>query len=342
MAGALGCTPWMAELAIRTLYRWHCHLSPKSPSQMLFELAREARWLGDLELAERHYRSALEIAPDDHAARWNLAQVLLTKGEYERAWPLFGSRFNADPTIYRPNITAPEWNGEPIYGKKLLIVFEQGLGDQIQFSRFIPMLKNMGAEITFSCANSLGKLFSQFGTDMLYGSEIVRLPKFDFWVMICDLGARLGITLENLPNEPYLFATPKAASGRIGISWKGSATHKNDANRSLDLAARDLLLSIPGSISLHPEDTGAGDFLDTAKIVSALDLVISVDTSIAHLSAALGIKTIILLPARNTDWRWMIGRTDSPWYKSAYLARQSISDSWSDVIERVRHNILGI
>jgi tetratricopeptide (TPR) repeat protein len=312
-------------------------LSGLSPSQLLFERARSQRWAGDLSAAAETYRTALRLLPDDHPARWNLAQVLLALGAYEEAWPLFGSRFEADPSIYRPRLSLPEWQGEPMVGGRLLVVFEQGLGDQIQFARFVPVLRDMGVHVTLSCAKPLGPLFEQFGVDLLYGDGKVRPPRVDRWAMICDLPRRMGITLGNLPNAPYLSARPRPAEGRIGVAWKGSPAHRNDANRSLDPAARDMLLALPGAMSLHPEDTGAVDFEETAGLIASLDRVVTVDTSIAHLAGAMGKPTTILLPARETDWRWMVGRSDSPWYPSARLVRQALDEPWSAVVSRLIH-----
>ena len=138
-----------------------------------------------------------------------------------------------------------------------------------------------------------------------------------------------------LPNAPYLSAAPVRAPGRIGVMTTGNPNHTNDANRSLPPALAQRLLRLPGATSLALADTGASDFADTAAIIAGLDLVITVDTAVAHLAGALGRPVWILIPSIMTDWRWMEGRTDSPWYPSATLYRQSNAGDWAPEIARI-------
>ncbi|MBS0331803.1 MAG: hypothetical protein JSS35_03470, partial [Proteobacteria bacterium] len=147
-----------------------------------------------------------------------------------------------------------------------------------------------------------------------------------------------GLSLEQIPKAPYLRppAGAPAEGGGVGVLTRGRPEHPNDANRSLGPEAAARLLALPGARSLHPDDTGAADFADTAALIAPLDLVISVDTAVAHLAAAMGKPTWILLPAFMNDWRWMEARSDSPWYPTARLFRQPAMDSgWSPVLDDV-------
>ncbi|MBL8556316.1 MAG: hypothetical protein JNL41_18725, partial [Phenylobacterium sp.] len=142
-----------------------------------------------------------------------------------------------------------------------------------------------------------------------------------------------------LPSAPYLRAATRPAGGRIGVATRGNPGHSNDAHRSLPADVAAELLALPGAMSLEPEATGAKDFAETAAIVAGLDLVIAVDTAVAHLAGALGRPAWILLPRIFTDWRWMEGRADSPWYPTARLFRQASPGDWSAVLAEVRRTL---
>jgi hypothetical protein len=150
-----------------------------------------------------------------------------------------------------------------------------------------------------------------------------------------SLPYRLGVTLDRLSGGAYLTAAPRWGIGRIGVKTRGNPAHHNDADRSLPDAEAARLLALPGAVSLEPEDTGAHDFADTAEIIAGLDLVIAADTSTAHLAGALGKPVWILLPYVTTDWRWLSGRSDSPWYGSARLFRQHRPGDWSSLLDEV-------
>lgn len=303
--------------------------------------------LGKLDEAEAALRKAHELRPESAESRLALGGVLLTKGRYAEGWPLFDARHHmAASGTRKPHQAAPEWRGEPLAGKRLLIWPEEGFGDQIQFARFVPWLAAQGAEVTLLCPPPLYRLFddSLQGVNVLAAAGRVEIPDPDYWVMSASIPGRAGIaTPEEVPAAPYLTAppavTPKGA--RIGLAVRGNPAHANNANRSLPPVLAERLMDLPGAISLLPEDTGARDFAETAAVMAGLDLVISVDTSGAHLAGALGLPTWILVPHIGADWRWMRGRDDTPWYPTAQLFRQPEEGGWDPVVEAIVQEISG-
>jgi tetratricopeptide (TPR) repeat protein len=332
--------------------------------------------------AEAGYRRALALKPDYAEARGNLAMVLLQQGRYVEGWPEYEARYDPGrkdrktappPTLPDGPPLPPQWQGESLAGKRLLIWPEQGLGDEIQFVRFLPLLRERGASrIVLVCKPPLADLFSaqQLADEVIDASQWQpqRAAEFDVWSYVMSLPLHCGITLDNLPTPPYLQPDParrpqwraKLPQGRprIGLVWKGRPTHDNDAQRSLpSLAALRPLWSIPGMafVSLQKgagEDEAASppegqdilalgremaDFADGAAVLAELDLLICVDTAMAHLAGALGTPCWLLLPQRDTDWRWLEGRSDSPWYPGTMrLFRQTAEDDgWTPVVQRL-------
>ncbi|MET0272903.1 MAG: hypothetical protein ABW360_07915 [Phenylobacterium sp.] len=223
----------------------------------------------------------------------------------------------------------PEWQGEPLAGKSLLIWAEQGYGDQIMAARFIPLL---GAQsITYSGTVRLQRLFAQLPVTYSPLGQTIAILRHDYWILPMSLPLRFGVTEATLPSEPYLRAESRAKGG-IGIAWSGNEIPS--AARSLPAALGHKLLRLPGAVSLHPQDSGAQDFMDTAEIIAGLDLVITIDTSVAHLAGAMG-KPCWLLLRRFADWRWMRDRADSPWYPSMRLFRQLNEGDWESVLNEV-------
>ncbi|MFC3070408.1 glycosyltransferase family 9 protein [Phenylobacterium soli] len=288
--------------------------------------------------AETLMRALLERAPDDVYAEQYLSQALLGQGRYAEAWPLQARRLEAVALgSPRPPLEEPEWQGGPVAGKRLLVIGEQGLGDQIMYARFVPVLRELGADVTLLCRASLTRLFEASLDVQVFGmAGRVDVPDPDCWVLTASLPAKLGVTLETLPTAPYLRAGPRRTPGaRIGVASRGNPQHRFDGFRSLPAEEAERLLALPGAIDLSPEATGASDMAETAEIVAGLDLVIAVDTSAAHLAGALGKPVFVLLPAMGLDWRWMAGRSDSPWYPSARLFRQARPGDWHAVVDVV-------
>jgi hypothetical protein len=277
----------------------------------------------------------LTLVPDLDAARENLCLTLLAQGHYAEGFPLYDVRFTrAVGRVPTPALPFPQWAGEPIAGRSLMVWSEQGFGDQIMFARFIPQLVELGARVTMVVPPALAPVFRRLPAEIVPAAPTMSLQRHDFWAMPGSLPARLGVTLETLPAAPYLGG---AAQGEgIGVVTRGDPRHHNDRHRSLppDLAAE--LLALPGAVSLHPDDTGARDFGETADRIARLSLVIAVDTSVVHLAGAMGKPVWVLLPAHATDWRWMRGRSDSPWYPSARLFRQPSPGDWASVLVDVR------
>jgi hypothetical protein len=297
------------------------------------------------DLAELEYRTALALDPEFKSAEEALAALLLSVGRFAEGWPLLEARATLHPTLV-PGMPAhwTEWRGEPLTGKSVLIHVEQGLGDQIQMIRFAQHLKRLGAStVTAACRSPLAALFRTApgvdATVAIDAGATVSLQRHDYWTRYFSLPRWLGAAGGQLWSGPYLSvpedrkARPRPAA-RVGLVWKASPTGFNAANKGLptDLAQR---LLDAGAMSLHPEDTGVADMADTAAIVDSLDLVVSIDTSVAHLAGAMGKPCWILLPRLNTDWRWMRGRPDSPWYPTARLYRQETAGDWAPVVGRV-------
>ncbi|MGA0607896.1 glycosyltransferase family 9 protein [Phenylobacterium sp. VNQ135] len=299
----------------------------------LLELGRfdaAAHWLG----------LAHQRLPDDAGIELSLAEALLGAGRYAEGWPHFEARVRAHPSeTSRFSGSAPEWRGEPLAGRDVVVVHEQGLGDQIMFARFAPLLKARGAgRVTLSCHAALAPVFAGLaGVDEVIGlapGDQARLPDDVAWVRCMSLAGRLGMTPDTLPGEPYLHAAPRPVDARIGVAVAGNPKNARDAHRSMRGAAAEALLALPDAISLEPAD--AGPLPQTAEIIAGLDLVVSVDTALAHLAGALGKPVWVLLSDVGQDWRWMRGRDDSPWYPSARLFRQPRGGDWDAVVADVR------
>jgi tetratricopeptide (TPR) repeat protein len=303
-------------------------------------LAGVYRTQGRLDLAEAEYRRTLALAPGAPTTQRAFAVLLLAQGRYPEGFALLEARHEL-AGMKKPDLPFPEWRGEDVAGKRLLIWPEQGYGDQIQFARFAKVLKERGAEVTLLCHPELVRLLAaSLGVQVLAAVGAVEFPDPDYWVMQGSLAARLGVTVEAVPNAPYLRATevwpPLGPGFKAGLKTTGNPGHSNDAHRSLPPDQARRLRELPARIvELDPAATGARDFADTAAIIDQLDLVISVDTSVAHLAGAMGKPVWVLIPAVEPDWRWLLKRTDSPWYPSMRLYRQRPAEAWEAVIDRV-------
>jgi hypothetical protein len=274
---------------------------------------------------EEHYRAALDANPGEHAAAFGLSHCLLRKGQFEEGWRLHERR-RLDAKLGLPKIPAdwPEYLGGPLDGRRLAIISEQGFGDQIMFARFVPAVRARGGEPVLYHPPEL--------TRLLGGSSVVRRAEFDLWCFQQSLPHLLGVNLDNLP-APAAMPIAWRGGGGIGVVPTGKATYAEDQARSLAPDQVDELLAL--GRDLRPEATGARDFHDTAEILAGLDLVISVDTSVAHLAGSMGVPTWIVLPSPFADWRWMEGIDHSPWYPSVRLFRQIEPGDWGGVLRRV-------
>jgi Tfp pilus assembly protein PilF len=319
------------------------------------------------EEAEQCHRTALAIAPDYDKARFNLAYVLLRQGRFEEGWACFEARdWHAPLDAY---LTCPRWQGESLVGKKLLVGYEGGFGDVLQFCRYIPLIKRLStAEITLFCHPQLKSLLATLeGVDAVVGyDEALPSDGWNAWLPLLSAPFVFGTRVDNIPAAlPYLKAEPERMQHwaprlpktgfRVGLVWKGSADHDNDADRSLpSLASLSPLADIPGiqfiGLQKGPgeEETQIGphtvmplgrniqDFADTAAILAQLDLLISIDSAPAHLAGAMGVPCWVLLPDYQTDWRWLKTGETSPWYPGILrLFRQKRMGDWESVIAEV-------
>jgi Flp pilus assembly protein TadD len=310
------------------------------------------------------YNRALEIAPGYALATYGRAISLLTAGRYPEGFRDYEWRWHL---VTPRQFSQPEWNGNPVPGRTLFLHAEQGFGDAMQMVRFIPAARERVGRVILECRPGLEKLFQYSNcADMVvpYGMEI---PPFDFRLSLISLPRVLGVTLDTIPNRtPYLRApaltsrepdTPSsqlpAPSLRVGLAWAGNSEHHQDAARSLRLEQLAPVLQVPGvafynlqrpipagdqsclqtmSAIIH-SNLKLADFLDTASVIAEMDLIISVDTAVAHLAGALG-KPVWILLQHSSDWRWLLDRPDSRWYPTARLFRQVVRNEWETPIVR--------
>jgi len=329
-------------------------------------LAVALRVVGALDEARAASERAVALAPDDPEIRFNHAHVLLMNGELARGFEeLRWGRHCKGWSDGYPAFAEPEWTGEPLAGRTLLLYAEAGLGDTMQFVRYLPMVHDKGGSVLLQVQPPLVPLLRALpGVTVIALGE--QLPRFDLQLPLIGLPRIFGTTLDTIPaTVPYLHPdAAKVAQWRrilndrsglnIGVVWAGNPRHKGDRQRSIAAARLLPQLAIPG-VKLHslqkdprPADAATiaalgrdivdlapmlADFSDTAAAVMQLDLVITVDTSVAHLVGALGRPVWLLLP-HALDWRWMRDREDTPWYPSMRLFRQQTPRIWDDVIAR--------
>lgn len=328
-------------------------------------LYKEFHRYGD---AEASYRQALLHDPQSIKTQANLSFLLLEQGRFEEGWKLYETRYDPqiNPTFFAPGLPFPQWRGESLKERSILILPEQGYGDEIQFVRYLSEVKKRGASrITLLCKDPLKRLFSTLDTIDRVITSVEEIKEHDYWSFLLSLPLHCNTTLETIPAQlPYLSVSDEWIDHRIahddtlniGIVWRGSASHDNDRNRSLSsLSLFEPLWRISGTSfyslqkELNPENTVfleeqpiidlspyMDDFAATAALISQLDLVICVDTAIAHLCGALGKECWVLLPSMLCDWRWLEEREDSPWYPNImHLFRQTSPKGWEQMILRV-------
>ena len=323
------------------------------------------------------YHHVEAIDPGNAEAQWNLSLVQLLRGDFETGWDGREARWGTKlRQINAPKLTKPMWLGkEAVEGKTILIHADEGLGDTIQFVRYVPMVAALGARVVLAIQDQAQSLLSGFpGVSECIPVTASPLPSFDLHCPICSLPLAFGTRLETIPAAAaYLPPPPEdrvqawedrlldrlgpRGKLRVGLVWSGNPGHGNDRNRSIPLRMfarmldaeaafvslqkdprpddRAALQEIAGIVDLSAELT---DFTETAAIISCLDLVITVDTSVAHLAAALGRPTWILLPYM-PDYRWLLDRDDSPWYPTVRLFRQTETRDYDTVLDRVRDEL---
>ena len=311
------------------------------------------------------YEAALAINPNYEEAKWHLSWVYLALGDFARGWPLFEARWRV-PSLgnQRRYPQLPQWLSQAsIAGQSIMLYSEQGLGDTIQFCRYVPVLQALGAKVSLAVQAPLVPLLQGQWPDVVVADSFTDVSGFDCATPLMSLPLALGTTLESIPAAPYLhapsarIASTSSGRPRVGLVWSGSAGHKNDKNRSIHVSAVEPLFELPVDwVCLQPElretdlawlaehsevvlkKPELSDFAETARIIAGLNGVVTVDTAVAHLAGALGKPVWLLLPT-GADYRWLLERNDSPWYPTARLFRQKSRGDWSGVIAEVKQAI---
>ena len=330
------------------------------------------REIGDPVGAVPFLQRAIQLDPANVTHHFNLSVAYLLSGDYVRGWPAYEVRHNFEHlkgTI--PNYTWPVWNGEDLTGKTIFIRGEQGHGDIIQFVRFIQNLKNIGGTVTVQVNNGLIPLIQS--SEIGRGVRVIGYTEnpgdvFDYWLPIMSLPGKLNVRVDNLPTviqylnpDPALVADWRRNLGvknrlRVGFAWSGrrdSWINQHKAmpfetmleliqlhadyewyNLQTDCTAEEEKELVSAGVRCFPG--GVTTFADTAALVANLDVVVSVDTATAHLAAALGKPTWIMLNNYAPCWRWLLNRDDTPWYATARLFRQPVMGDWATVVEKIK------
>jgi tetratricopeptide (TPR) repeat protein len=326
-------------------------------------LAEDGRW----QEAHALYQTRLPRRPTVEG-HYGYALSLLTAGRFLEGWHHYEFRWLTEPlALLRRELHCPAWAGQDLHDKTILLHVEQGFGDLIQFVRYVPLVKALGATVVLRVSRPMKNLARSFtGVDRILDRDD-PLPESDFYIYLLSLPRVFGTDLASIPADiPYLRAEPARVARwakrlgthdalRVGLAWSGSPTHTRDRYRSVPLGMLSPLWGLAGVrfislqkgvaeaevdglpaeldlVNLGPE---LEDFCDTAAVISELDLVLCVDTAVAHLAGALGKPVWLMLP-QPADFRWMEGREDSPWYPTLRLFRQSRRDHWEEVVERVK------
>jgi len=322
-----------------------------------------------------HYDKALSLKPDYHDASWSKSLTLLLQGDFENGLPLYESRWDSEKvseTVGKRIFDKPTWLGvDSLAGKRILIYGEQGLGDFIQFCRYVKLVAELGANVILEVPQSLASLMKNLDGISQLVIKGEELPFFDYQCPLLSLPLAFGTSLTTIPfSSPYLMADLKKAAEwgqklgekrkkRVGVAWSSMSNFKDDTKRSLSLA--DFVQALPldgfeyvclqkdlkecdieffktyNHIRFYGDEIA--DFSDTAALIENVDLVISTCTSIPHLSGALGKETWILL-SHVPDWRWLLDRKDSPWYPAMQLYRQTSIGNWNSVLNRIKSDLI--
>ncbi|WP_089941545.1 tetratricopeptide repeat protein [Candidatus Entotheonella palauensis] len=347
-------------------YRHALYLKPDAPGAT-YQLAQALRRLNRVEESLPYYEQALRQRPEHMAIRYNYAAALLTLGRFQEGFRQYERRWRR----VQPHGAAPQWQGEDLTGKSILLYREQGYGDTIQFARHVPEVTRRGGQVILQCQQPLVRLLRTLEGVTQVEAKAEAIAPIDYQVSVMSLAYATQSTLATVPAQvPYLKVPknafkplPAARTKRpfkVGVVWAAGQVTTNGGERSMALRLFAVLFDCPGvtfyslqkgeqAAEFQPCSDLAGvidlapqleDFADAAAYIAQLDLVISVDTAVAHLTGALDKEVWILLPYA-ADWRWMLQREDSPWYPTARLFRQRHRGDWKGVIDRVKQQLAG-
>ena len=345
-----------------------------APNYVQAQINAGAAWsgIGQFDRALAACGQAIRLEPQAREAYFNAGLVHLLLGHFQPGWDYYARRVMTGPIISKL-AGIPEWDGRDPKAKRILIFCEQGLGDTIQFIRYAPLLVKRGLDVIAAVQKPLAGLLASIDPNVSVINATDEFPSVDAHCSLMNLPHALGTTIDTVPADiPYLHLQPsdlermselrtelkRGAKLNVGVVWSGNPSHKNDRRRSIkfeslrplfdlaDIQFHRLQKEIPDAdrlaaadiqnLTLH--DEWLEGFTNTAILASALDLVISIDTSIVHLAGAFGLPVWVLL-SNPPDWRWMLDRQDNPWYPSARLWRQDDSCDWAPVIETVAHEL---
>jgi FKBP-type peptidyl-prolyl cis-trans isomerase 2 len=314
------------------------------------------------------YQKAVEINPEHADAHWSIGLIHLRLGNFEEGWKKYEKRWELKDVLTKPHFAQSEWDGRELKGRSILLYAEQGFGDTIQFIRYVPFVAEKGLNIIIECQKELVSLLRNTEGVSQVIAQGEQLPNFDVHCSLLSLPLIFGTTLETIPAEvPYINADAAAVQRwrnkiiadesalKIGLAWAGNPKLQYDHIRSCSLGtlsplalhdsitfyslqkgdASEQAKNPPEGFRLIDSSEDIKDFSDTAALIQNLDLIISVDTAVAHLAGALGKPVWTLLPFV-PDWRWMQERKDSPWYPTMRLFRQPSRGDWESVILRIK------
>jgi Tetratricopeptide repeat/Glycosyltransferase family 9 (heptosyltransferase) len=348
-------------------------LTPSSAANFV-RLAKILVDRGEPDDALRHYLAALAVDPADANAHLGMGQILLARGDFRPGWFEYEWRNKIEQARGMiPRMKAPQWNGMIVPKGRILLIGDQGFGDVLHFARYIPAVAERCGEVILACSANLQPLLERIPGISQCFHRWQDSPGFTAYSLLSSLPYVFGTELHTVPASiPYLTPDPQKIANwrmrlgehcqggefKVGLFWAGRAAHPNNRRRSMRLAQLAPLCDIPRVrfVSLQKDvprqdiptakefkalvdlSKEFADFDDTAAVISNLDLVITVDSAVAHLAGALGVP-IWMMTARPSDWRWLLDRSDSPWYPTLRLFRQPRPGAWDEVVAAMRHEL---
>lgn len=309
--------------------------TPPADAEAWFRKGQEAWNLNEPSAAAIALANAHALAPTDAAIEFALGCALLKSGDLRGGFPHY-NRWREREAGRRaaPRLPIRRWMGEGPEGRHILVWGEDGFGDQIMYLRYALELQRQGAKISWVCPPPLARLIESAGIIALPNDQSFTISDADFYCPSSALAFAYGETLQTVRGEPYLDTQASPPSGNhVGVMTFSAPHHGDGTQKTLPVDEAARLTSCNGVVNLDPRSSGAKDFHETARIIKGLNVVVTVDTAVAHLAGGLGVRTLVLLP-HVADWRWFTKRDDSPWYKSVSLVRQRSPGDWQWPLEQ--------